>query len=270
MSEKTLNFTPYPDIKAILLLLLSNVQKILKDQFVGMYLYGSLARGDFNYNCSDIDFVVVTSDELLDCIVTDLAEMHMQIATIDSKWARELEGSYISRQAIRRYDPANIMHPHIDRGCGNLSIEQHDSDWVIQRYSLRESGVVLAGPSPKRLIDPIGSDELRMALLGLLWWWELQITDTSRVQRSDYQVYSILTMCRILYTLQYGTIVSKPAAARWVQKAIDKQWTNLIENALIWQPGTQMNHLIDTLDFIKYTLDYCRQYEKRMIKQSRF
>lgn len=28
---------------------------------------------------------------------------------------------------------------------------------------------------------------------------------------------AILTMCRVLHTLEHGTIVSKPVAARWAQ-----------------------------------------------------
>ena len=56
--------TPYPDVNEVLNLLLTNVKGILRDQFVGMYLYGSLSSGDFNPETSDIDFLVVTTDFL--------------------------------------------------------------------------------------------------------------------------------------------------------------------------------------------------------------
>ena len=39
--------TPHQDINKILHLLLENIKEILKDQFIGMYLYGSLSSGDF-------------------------------------------------------------------------------------------------------------------------------------------------------------------------------------------------------------------------------
>ncbi len=52
--------TPYPDVNAVLRLLLEGAQPILGDHFIGLYLYGSLASGDFNPQTSDIDFVVVT------------------------------------------------------------------------------------------------------------------------------------------------------------------------------------------------------------------
>jgi hypothetical protein len=246
--------TPYPEVNAILLWLMLDVQAILSDQFTGMYLYGSLALGDFDPGKSDIDFLVVTTDELPDVLVAALAAMHARLAASSSKWAMELEGSYIPRRSLCRYYPNDTHHPHIDRGRGKLAIAQHDTDWVIQRYVLREHGVVVAGPDIRRMIDPISADELRQAVRDLLWWWELQLSDTSRVEESGYQAYAILSMCRILYTLEYGTVISKPAAARWAQGTLDERWRGLIERALTWQPGETMDRLGETLEFIRYTL----------------
>ena len=50
--------TQYPEINKILDLLLSSATAVLGNQLVGMYLYGSLASGDFNLETSDIDFLV--------------------------------------------------------------------------------------------------------------------------------------------------------------------------------------------------------------------
>ncbi|HYO49801.1 MAG TPA: nucleotidyltransferase domain-containing protein, partial [Chloroflexia bacterium] len=131
------NPTPYSDVNAILHELLSSVQAILGDYFLGMYLYGSLALGDFDPYRSDIDFLVVTTDNLPDDLFSALQTMHARIAASDSRWATDLEGSYIPKHALRRYDPANARHPHIDRGEEGLDKEQHDSDWIIQRHTLR-------------------------------------------------------------------------------------------------------------------------------------
>jgi hypothetical protein len=40
--------TPYPDVNTIVHELLAGAQAILGDHFAGMYLYSSLAIGDFN------------------------------------------------------------------------------------------------------------------------------------------------------------------------------------------------------------------------------
>lgn len=246
--------TPYAPVNAILDQVYSGAQAILGDQFAGMILYGSLALGDFDLRKSDVDFVVVTAGELPAARLEALQRMHLQIASGSSKWANELEGSYIPLEAMRRFDPAAAWHPHIDRGSGSLEVRQHHSDWVIQRYSLREYGVVLAGPDPKTLIDPISPDDLRQAVRDTRWWWERQLKDTRQVAGSGYQAYSVLTMCRMLYTLENGTITSKPQAARWARQALDGRFTALIDRALSWQPGAPMDSLDETLDLIRHTL----------------
>lgn len=62
------------------------------------------------------------------------------------------------------------MHPHIERG-ETLVVEQLHSDWVIQRYILREHGIVVAGPAPDTLIDQVGPQDLRDAVAGIATSW---------------------------------------------------------------------------------------------------
>jgi len=144
------------------------------------------------------------------------------------------------------------MHPHIERG-GELRVERHDSDWIIQRYIIREHGLTLAGLDPKYLIDPIGAEDLQCAVLDLLGWWDMQLADPARLRENVYQAYAILTMCRILYTLEHGTVVSKPAAARWAQEKLGDPWKHLIELAL--RHEVNLNDLGTTMEFIHFTLD---------------
>jgi aminoglycoside adenylyltransferase-like protein/nucleotidyltransferase-like protein len=256
MSASVTHPTSYPDVNAILHELLAGVQAILGDHFVGLYLYGSLAIGGFTSQRSDIDFVVVTADELPDEMLSALELMHARIAGGDSPWATELEGSYIPRNALRRYDPTHARHPHIDRGDSSLRIEQHYSDWVIQRHILREHGVIMAGPAPHTLIDPISPGELRRAVRELFHeWWAPMLHDSTRLHHAGYQVYAVLTMCRILYTFQHGTVVSKPVAARWAQETLGERWAALIERALAWRNGEPFDYFDETLALIRYTLE---------------
>ena len=52
-----------PAANALLRELYTRVRELLGEQFVGMYLDGSLTSGGFDQD-SDIDFVVVTRDEI--------------------------------------------------------------------------------------------------------------------------------------------------------------------------------------------------------------
>jgi hypothetical protein len=49
--------------------------------------------------------------------------------------------------------------------------------------------------------------------------WESQFDDPERLRPRDHQAFAVLTLCRELYTLQRGTISSKPQATAWTQEA---------------------------------------------------
>jgi len=258
------NSTPYPEVAMLLEELLESVQAILGDHFIGMYLDGSLTSGDFDQD-SDIDFVVVTDIEISGSLFSALQAMHDRIATIDSWCAIQLEGSYISQRALRRYDPAHALHPNIERGRGErLKMVQHDEAWAVHRYVLRERGITLAGPAPHTLIDPVAPDDLRQAMLKTLHGWAAQILDNpAQMKDRGYQSYTVLTLCRVLYTLEYGAVVSKPVAARWAQETLDNQWTTLIERAWTGRrnPGLKAlpGDVNGTLEFIRYALEQSKK-----------
>lgn len=245
-----------PDIESLLQRLLSEAQAVLGDHFAGMYVHGSVASGDFTPGRSDIDFVVVTTAELPAELLPALEAMHARLTASGLKWATHLEGSYIPEQALRCYDPAHNHHPAL-RVDGTFAVDGHGNDWIVQRYLIREKGLVLAGPEPKTLIDPIHPDDLRQAVLGTLQeWWAPQLQEPFRLYGREYQAYATLTMCRILYTLRHGDIASKAAAARWAQATLEEQWTDLIDRALAWPHEPQPDSLAETLDFIRYALQH--------------
>jgi hypothetical protein len=243
-----------PNATRLLAYAAHELRTVLGDQLAAILVYGSLALGDFNPTTSDVDFVVVTETALNDSELAALADLHRRLFRSGLALADQIECSYIPRAGLRRYDPANAHFPHLDRGEDRLAIQQHDTDWVIQRYSLREYGFAVLGPDPKTLIDPISPSDLRQAVLDLLWWWQLQLTDPQRVAQPGYQVYSVLSMCRIFFTLRQGGIASKPAAARWALQALPARFHPLIASATAWQ-GDAFDHLQETLGLIQYVLE---------------
>ncbi|MDQ6694741.1 MAG: DUF4111 domain-containing protein, partial [Chloroflexota bacterium] len=222
------------------------------------------ATGDFDPHSSDVDFVVVTDDPLTDEHFLSLVALHGNFAAGDSPWAVEIECLYIPVRDLRRYDGTHPRYPRVDRGSGDLFMAQHDVDWVIQRYVLREYGVALLGPPANTLIDPVEPDDLRRALVELMdIWWEPMVHDPSQLRHLGYRTYAILTMCRVLYTLQHGTVVSKPVAARWAMRTEAASWAGLIEKALAWRKedtGGEGADLDETADLIGYTAACCRAF----------
>src|SRR5437870_650926 len=105
MMPELLQMTPYPDVNDVLREVLVQAQAILGSCFVGMYLSGSLALGDFNPHSSDIDLVIVTDGMLSDDLFAALRDMHARFAAGGSPWAARLEVVYIPKPALHRGAP---------------------------------------------------------------------------------------------------------------------------------------------------------------------
>ena len=259
--------TPYPDVNTLLHLLLTEVRTILGDELVGFYLYGSLSGGDFDPGSSDIDFLVVTVGELPEATLAALERMHTRIAASGLEWAARLEGSYIPRDALRRYDPANARHPSIGVDW-SFGVHWHRSDWIFQRHTIREMGVSLWGPPPRALIDPLTPQELRAAVSdNLRGYWLQQLDRPDWLRRRDYQAFAILTMCRSLYTFERGEIASKPVAAAWAREALGPPWAQLIERALIWRHDKRPDDMAAMLGFVRYMVERCQPGESETSRQ---
>lgn len=251
--------TPHPDVNAFLQPLLTGINAILGSDAVAIYLDGSLANGDFDA-ASDIDFLVVTERDITPQQFAALKQMHINLVGTDSPWAVQLEGSYLSRQAIRRYDPEHALHPNLERGPGEvLKMADHDAGWLPHRIILRERGIVLQGPPARELIDPVPPEQLTQAMRAVLRDWAAPfLTDPERIQSSGYQSYIVLSLCRILYTLRHAQVATKRQAMRWGRKRFGQPWRELID--LAWTVRADSDRLSMreqlplTLDFIRFAL----------------
>jgi predicted nucleotidyltransferase len=261
VSGEDVALTPYSDANTLISTFNTQIKAILNDKFIGMYLYGSLAVGDFDPNSSDIDFLVVTTEEVRGDLLAQLQAMHHEIYNSSmSNLVTEIEASYIPKDAIWTYDINNRHHAHIDRGYDQLQVWQHDMDWIIQRYSLRGYGIVLEGPPIQELIAPISRAELLQALWDLMEYWWIPMCDIpTSLEDEAYRTYAIFTMCRILYTIEHGQIVSKVKAGQWALKTLDTQWQPLIQRALDHRSGTHLIPIQDVQDHIKFTAEILKK-----------
>lgn len=249
-----------PEINSLIQQLQSGIQSVLGDQLVGLYLEGSLAAGGFD-SASDIDFTAVTQADVTPEQFTALQAMHDRLQQLDTPWAIQLEGMYISRAFVRRYDPAEPDFPNLERGLGErLKLVRYDQTGVIHRWIIREHGIALLGPPPNELIDPVSPDDLRQASRAILRGWGGGVPDiTAALPQEGYQAYFVLSICRVLYTIDHGAVVPKGTAASWAEYALPERWRPLIERAWITrrraeQGQTSPAEIGATLEFLTWAV----------------
>jgi hypothetical protein len=163
--------------------------------------------------------------------------MHKRIYELDVEWAQHLEGSYVPRAQLRRVDPSRTPYLYLDNGASELIRDNHCNTAVV-RWSLRERGVVLAGPDPKSLVEPVSAAQLRreaMEAIREYVEWAPEPTKTGGMSRWK-QAYRVLSYCRILHMLETGRVTSKREAGEWALTTLDSEWTELIQRALNERP----------------------------------
>ena len=239
---------------------MAGARTVLGGGFCGAYLQGSFALGDADVY-SDVDFIVVTEDEVTTEQRAELQALHQRLYALPTPWAQHLEGSYVPRDVLRRPDPERRPLFYIDNGATEFTFDNHDNTAVV-RWSLREHGVVLAGPDPRELVDPITSDELRAEMQWALGEWEEWFRSIDSMSRRALAV-AVLTHARILHTVAIGEVRSKRAAGEWALEALDPEWAPLIRWALEDRPDpwTKVREPVDpallrrTLQFNDYAAE---------------
>jgi hypothetical protein len=165
--------TAYADVNSVLQEFVEDTQSILREQFVGLYLYGSLAIGDFDPETSDIDFLVLTQDEIPDDEVDALREMHTLFNKSGSTWSNRIEAAYIPLLALKEPAPSSAHYPQIERGT-NLIRSPLEIGWAFQRHTLWKYGMTVSGPSIRSLVDPVEREEMRRAAVAIVGGWQEQ------------------------------------------------------------------------------------------------
>ncbi len=253
--------TPYPQLNHVLQDLVASVRTVLNANFVATYLQGSFALGDFDLH-SDVDFIVVIADELAEAEVHGLQEVHQRIYDLDIPWAQHLEGSYFPRKVLRDTASSNKLLWYLDHGSNSL-IQSTHCNTALVRSVIREHGIILAGPAPALLVDPISVETLRRHILATIHDWGQEIlSDPAPYNNRFYQGFITLNYCRMLHDLHRGRPGSKLAGATWAKANLDPCWQGLIDRA--WNgrpdPAVSSRQRADPHDFIATLafITYCR------------
>ena len=228
--------TAFPDLNAVLDEFVASVRDVLADNFCGAYLQGSFAIGDADEH-SDVDFIIVTEREVSEAELERLQAMHQRLDGLDVPWAQHLEGSYFPKGHLAQIDDDRTPLLFLDNGTSELELDPRCNTAVV-RWVLRERGVVLDGPDPRSLIEPVTSsalrDEGREALREFTDWAPAPTKEGGMSQWK--QTYLVNSFCRILAMMDSGKVCSKRQGAEWALVGLDPEWHDLILRALADRP----------------------------------
>lgn len=260
--------TPYPDLNHVLRHLVERVQAVLGDSFVGAYLQGSFAVGDFDAH-SDVDFIIVMEEKLSDEQVEALQDVHQRVYALESAWAQHLEGSYFPKSVLRQPPDGRPLW-FLEHGSRSL-IQSNHCNTLLVRWVVREHGVTLAGPPPAALVDPITVTALRQAILAAIQErGQKALAEPEPYNNRFEQTYLVLNFCRMLHDLRNGFPGSKLAGANWAKANLDPRWRGLIDRTWAGRPRPELTSrqpadpedFQATLEFLRYIISEATSYAR--------
>jgi shikimate kinase len=226
--------TEFADLNAVLRELTHGAITVLGDNLVGAYLQGSFALGDAD-QYSDVDFLIPTRAPITPGQEAALRALHASFPARAIGWAKHLEGSYPPADELRTLAAVGRPWLYVDNGASQMEWSTHCNS-AVTRWILREHGVILTGPEPKTLVDPVSAADLRAQVhhdakrfIPLLAGW-------ADLDNAWTQPYVVATFCRFLHTLDTGLVSSKREAMTWARHTLDPQWSDLIQQALDDRP----------------------------------
>ena len=209
--------TPYRGLDEVLIDYAHTSRAVLGDNFIGLYLLGSLAIGDFDLT-SDVDFMIVTNSELSRDQVELVQSAHTKLLARDRRWVRHLEYSIFPRQKLSEKSSPYGPHGRDDSAArqlwyfnnGGSAIERSDHDnTLVTRWTLRYRSKAVLGAEPAAFAPEVTSDELRQEIRNSMLGWEKLFTPDSPYNNRFHQVFFVLNNCRALQGLHEGKITSK-------------------------------------------------------------
>lgn len=209
-------------------------------QLIGIYVYGSLATGDFESDVSDVDLIAVLRDVPNDVLIARLLPMHARLVRTNPGWDDRIEVDYVAADGLGRCLTQRTTIARISPG-EPLHLLEAGRDFLLDWYPARRDAIRLLGPPLQSLIPDIPEaeylDEVRTHLAGFVERFERDASPGS-------QSYAVLTMCRGLFLLRDHEGLSKREAARRACSEFPR-WAPVIDSAVAWRDGIRQDDPAD-------------------------
>lgn len=183
----------------------SEMKRILKERFVGLYIHGSLAEGDFKWERSDIDMLVVIDSYLNSAEKLELLEVLEHLAVKGPE--KGIEISILNKEAIQSSDYPLPFEFHNSRYWYE-SVMAHgwehpdrallvDGDLSSHIHNLHSNHIVVEGPPVKDVFPSISKKDF------------LKSIEFDEYDAPVMAVDTVMNLCRFDYYLRTGEMVSK-------------------------------------------------------------
>jgi len=230
------------------------------------YLHGSIALGDYQAHCSDIDFITVINRPSTAADREQLQHIHDALKRQYPQG--KLSGSYLQVHDLGRLDAEIPLHPRYDDGVVKLSGlgEMAFVTW----WTLKVHGLALVGPELADLSLPLDWDAFAVDTLeNMNSYWARYTRQPVRMAWllwDDGIQWAVLGVLRQFYTLSEHDIASKTRAGEYGLAHLPARWHRIIQEALNVRNrsenqaslyGLRLERARDAVRFLRFLIELC-------------
>jgi aminoglycoside adenylyltransferase-like protein len=217
------------DLSDLLHAMAADFSAILRENLVGLYLWGSLTYDAFDETCSDVDLVAVTQRDLY---AREFSELDAWFANNEqqNRWVVRIDMRFvIDREFLDKTSRCCGFYHH----TGKLTRHASDGNPFIW-INVAQSGITLYGKEAKLVAPHVSDQSLNDALLLELTYLKEDLTSNigNRSNKAFiHNAYAVLTACRILYSAHHRALASKDQAYRWAMETVPPAWRPILRTA---------------------------------------
>lgn len=197
----------------------------LDGKIVGVYVYGSIALGAFHIETSDVDFVAVLNDSVNEAEKQQLVELHKKMS--ESTLGKRMDGMYIPLADLGKYN--HEINEYVYCADGKADIGHWDIN-AVTWWTLKNQGITVIGKEVEDLPFQIKWDDVVNTMkYNVEQYWSEKAKQPYLFFIEEWVESAVVTMGRILYTLDHKTIVSKDRGLQNLLERSAKEWEPLLK-----------------------------------------
>ncbi|PEJ94054.1 nucleotidyltransferase domain-containing protein [Bacillus toyonensis] len=200
-------------------------EMFLDGKIVGVYVYGSIALGAFHIETSDVDFVAVLNDSVNEAEKQQIVELHKKMS--ESTLGKRMDGMYIPLADLGKYN--HEINEYVYCADGKANIGHWDIN-AVTWWTLKNQGITVIGKEVEDLPLQIKWDDVVNTMqYNVEQYWSEKAKQPYLFFIEEWVESAVVTMGRILYTLDHKTIVSKDRGLQYLLERSAKEWEPLLK-----------------------------------------
>ncbi|MEK8127733.1 aminoglycoside adenylyltransferase domain-containing protein [Paenibacillus filicis] len=230
----------------------------------GIYLHGSICLNEFHERRSDVDLITVVNRPIQPTELEQIIRLHERLkkkyelyARLEEQFTCEgiISGSLLGIDGVFPRFAEGMF-----RGCTNGYIDS-TALWL-----LKKQGIALYGKPISELNLKVSWQEVIDTMkFNLHTYWTGKVKDRGLYMHEEWIEFGVLTLCRIIYTLEHQSIVPKRQAGEFALNFCSNEWNLIIAEALRIREAMHEESFFASVEaradaaqaFIRYGISYC-------------